>query len=289
MDVALCGWSPDLASEATRDDSRPVSAQSRTPPPREEDLEPDDELFSSSSATVPAVPPEEGGVPPSAGEEPSPLPRLSTASSVLLATSSVPGAVPPTFGSDPDHDAYSDNPQSSIAPTAVFAQEGRLHGRGGARGRRRAAGAPVTVVPDGWYFPRKRPDPSVSYATPEDEYHDDDDPGYRIREVSEEELLQELSQRGPMFPDGYVDDFVPSTQFPKKRLTERAEDPNIRNVPWTDYVRGTIKKKGKGASLVPGVKYVTEERDSFYPVDMNEQVGVGGGICRQDRKIFRQD
>eukprot|EP00913_Durusdinium_trenchii_P018740 g17610.t1 len=52
-------------------------------------------------------------------------------------------------------------------------------------------------LPSSHYLPKRRDAPQKEVWDVDDEYHDDEDPGYRIREIYEAELLAELSQKMP--------------------------------------------------------------------------------------------
>eukprot|EP00913_Durusdinium_trenchii_P014846 g13923.t1 len=54
---------------------------------------------------------------------------------------------------------------------------------------------PVEPAVSSHYLPKRRDAPQTSVWDVGDEYHDDEDPGYRIREIYEAELLAELSQK----------------------------------------------------------------------------------------------
>eukprot|EP00435_Cladocopium_sp_Y103_P039002 s1277_g10.t1 len=54
---------------------------------------------------------------------------------------------------------------------------------------------PVEPAVSSHYIPKRRDTPQTSVWDVGDEYHDDEDPGYRIREIYEAELLAELSQK----------------------------------------------------------------------------------------------
>jgi len=54
---------------------------------------------------------------------------------------------------------------------------------------------PVEPAVSSHYLPKRRDAPQTSVWDVGDEYHDDEDPGYRIREIFEAELLAELSQK----------------------------------------------------------------------------------------------
>mmetsp|Transcript_2405 Transcript_2405/g.4401 ORF Transcript_2405/g.4401 Transcript_2405/m.4401 type:complete len:734 (-) Transcript_2405:69-2270(-) len=60
-----------------------------------------------------------------------------------------------------------------------------------------AQAAPVQPVASQHYRPKRRNSEVKEVWDEGDEYHDDDDPGYRIREIYEAELLDELSNKMP--------------------------------------------------------------------------------------------
>mmetsp|Transcript_23247 Transcript_23247/g.58774 ORF Transcript_23247/g.58774 Transcript_23247/m.58774 type:complete len:850 (+) Transcript_23247:244-2793(+) len=149
--------------------------------------------------------------------------------------------------------------QESIAGTAIITG-GAAHAHATLAARR--GGAPAnkiseteeqgTVIdlPSGFYTMRKRPSPEVSYATPEDEYHDDDDPGYRIRELSEEELMEELRNSEPFQKLPGEESSPPATASrPVEDVEDAAgiDDP-IRRVPWADNTASAPKKKKRKTS-----------------------------------------
>eukprot|EP00392_Amoebophrya_sp_AT5.2_P008461 g8488.t1 len=138
----------------------------------------------------------------------------------------------------------------------------------------------VIDLPSGFYTMRKRPSPEVSYATPEDEYHDDDDPGYRIRELSEEELMEELRNSEPFQKLPGEESSPPATASrPVEDVEDAAgiDDP-IRRVPWADNTASAPKKKKRKTSSAALI-------DNFYPVSMNDIVYD----CFPLRVVFERD
>ena len=76
-------------------------------------------------------------------------------------------------------------------PACVEIGESRLPSGSSASGKSDATLS--TIAHDGVYTVRRKNALHPSFATCEDEYHDDDDPGFRVREIFEADLIREMS------------------------------------------------------------------------------------------------
>ncbi|CAD7971758.1 unnamed protein product [Amoebophrya sp. A25] len=193
-----------------------------------------------------------------------------------------------------NEDLEDDDPDlASIAGTAIYKRQQQIGGSSSStsgsmskkRGRKDQEGnlsSQPSQLPNGHYTQRRRRIDGTTYETEEDEYKDDEDPGYRLLPLTEQQLMEELKHSEPYSKlPGELDPIPspPDTEDDSKEEGESslASDPTlgrrkrggkVRKLPWVDKMRSAGKKKRR---LAKGVKH-SISNDEFYPVEMNGTV-----------------
>lgn len=148
--------------------------------------------------------------------------------------------------------------ESPVATCTTFS-EAAVEARAG------GAGSPPPTAASAHYVPRQRRE--AHEAESFDEYEDEDDPGYYIRDLSEAELLEELSQKAAQSPSA-----VAGVSSPGEDGDELASSVNGKQS--TDPTGDTAVDTA-GGSAVDAVQAEPKHNarqhphsgDSFYPVE----------------------